>query len=186
MKKPGKFIKFFLTYGGKTSDTQARAILDRAKSSIAEGAEGVAIIYSANHAQTLNIDKTYSEGNWYTGTSGANQAAVMMAMEDLMSGSYTDLQNAMKIAPITTMTYSDYGGKTHLEVVNADLDRVKTYLNNGWDVLGWINESSKPNYAVGGGVASSRDPNNPGEIRFPPSLQSIVQQRLSQYAEQYA
>ena len=185
MKTSGRFIKFLLTYREKKSGEQATAILDRAKASLSEGAAGVAITYSANYGQTLNIRKTYSEGHWQTGTSGANQAAVMTAMERLMGTTYANLQTQMRIAPITTMTYSDYGGKTHLEVVNEDLDRIKTLLDNGWDVLGWINESSNPNYAVGGGVASSPDPNNPSEIRFPPILQAIVQQRLSQYAEQY-
>ena len=45
-----------------------------------------------------------------------------------------------------------------MEIVKTDLDRIKTYLDDGWDILGWQNQhtgkdSSHP-YAIGGGIAN--------------------------------
>src|SRR5262249_50852004 len=157
----GHFVNYYLPYhengAAVPSDQQAVRILKTAQSLLAGGAIGVAITYSANYEQTQTIDQTYATGGWYTGTSGANQAAVMAAMESLeRTAAWSLLQGKVRIASITTMTYSNYGGKTHDQVIVDDLANIKALLNAGWTVLGWINNSSKPNYAVGGGVAGGQ------------------------------
>lgn len=187
MENIGNFINFLLTYKGRTPDDQAILILQKAQALIDSGSKGVLITYSANYGQTQKINNTYENGQFDTGTNGANQAAVIAHMETLLRDkpAYSSLQLKMRIAPITTMTYSGYGDKTHKQIVEEDLAHIKNQLNNGWDVLGWINEGSNPEYAVGGGVASSSDPDNPGQIRFPKTLQKIVQATLNKYAAEY-
>ncbi len=174
------FINFHLPYKDEngafvSSEQQARSILDKAQTLIDSGVKGVAITYSANYGQTVNIHKVYNAGEWFTGTSGSNQADVMTKMEKLMETEYSDLQHLLQIAPITTMTYEikdgGYGGKTHQEVVEADLAYIKQLLDKGWTVLGWINQDSSPLYAVGGGIAS-----------LPIVLDNLIQDTLSQYA----
>ena len=184
-QRKGRFVDFYLGYSGKTATQQAEAILDEAQGRIDLGANGVMITYSANYEQTQEIGRVYAEGGWDTGTSGSGQASVIRAMEGLLGSGRSELQQTMRIAPITTMTYQSYGDRTHAEIVTEDIERIRRQLDDGWDVLGWINEDSKPDYAVGGGVASSEDPDKPGEIRFPKPLQEQVQQALRQLAQDY-
>ena len=186
MQNSGKFIPFLLNYKENDDSQQANIILSEATKLIQNNAKGVAIIYSANYGQTLTINKTYAEGDWQTGISGANQASVMMSMESLLDSNFSDLQKAMRIAPITTMTYSSsgYGGHTHKEVVVQDLSNIKALLERGWTVLGWMNQDTDPKYAVGGGIASSIG--SDGKVRFPKALSDYVQTTLSQFAEDYS
>ncbi len=175
----GKFINFYLPYQTPQGHSvpnkiQATQILDKARQLISQGVKGVAITYSANFGQTEKIRATYASGGWDTHTSGANQADVMRNMESLMGNQYSDLQRVMEIAPITTMTYTDYGGKTHLEVVQNDLEHIKNLILKGWYVLGWMNQNSKPHYAVGGGVA-----------HLTPRINVLIQSTLSKYAAEY-
>ena len=162
MIKKGKFIDFYLPYSQDgnhiSAKSQAQKILQEADTLLKTCSFGVAIIYSANYDQTKTIRKTYAEGGYKTGTSGANQANVMTEMENLLdTPNYQHLQSKIRIAPITTMTYADYDGKDHITVVKDDLAQIKQMLENGWDILGWQNQTtikSKNKYAVGGGVAT--------------------------------
>ena len=162
MSEKGKFIDFYLPYSQDgnhiSAKSQAEKILQEADTLLKKGSFGVAIIYSANYDQTKTIRKTYTEGKYKTGTSGANQANVMTEMEKLLdTPNYQHLQGKIRIAPITTMTYSDYDGKDHITVVKDDLAQIQQMLENGWDILGWQNQTtikSKNKYAVGGGVAT--------------------------------
>jgi hypothetical protein len=159
--KKGKFIDFYLPYNqdGKhiSAESQAEKILQKADALLKDGSFGVAIIYSANYKQTQTIRKTYKKGAYKTGISGSNQANVMTEMESLLGTTdYQHLQGKIQIAPITTMTYSDYDGKTQMTVVKDDLAQIKQMLENGWDILGWQNQTtikSNNKYAVGGGIA---------------------------------
>lgn len=180
----GQFIDFYLPFidaaGNRVADSeQAQQILTKATALIAAGAKGVAITYSANYDQTVEIGKTYGAGDWNTHTSGSNQASVMMNMEILMGSTESALAHTMRIAPITTMTYNTigngYGGHTHKEVVEQDLKNIKSLLDDGWAVLGWINQKSKPNYGVGGGVTKS----------LPTELKDLIQTTLKQYSKSY-
>ena len=158
MIKKGKFIDFYLPYSQDgnhiSAKSQAQKILQEADTLLKTCSFGVAIIYSANYGQTKTIRKTYAEGGYKTGTSGANQANVMTEMENLLdTPNYQHLQSKIRIAPITTMTYSDYDGKDHITVVKDDLAQIKQMLENGWDILGWQNQTTKK-YAVGGGIAN--------------------------------
>lgn len=177
--KAGKFIPFFLPFSENghylTSEEQAMRITNYAQELIAKGAIGVAITYSANYDQTQRIAQTYSEGNWNTHTSGANQAAVMTALEELQIISHKNLQHKIRIAPITTMTYSDYGGKSHEEVVVDDLYKIEDLLRKGWMVLGWMNQNTAPNYAVGGGIAE-----------LPEKLSALIQANLKEFEKRYS
>ncbi|MFN5240270.1 MAG: DUF2281 domain-containing protein [Aphanizomenon sp.] len=158
MIKKGKFIDFYLPYSQDgnhiSAKSQAQKILQEADTLLKTCSFGVAIIYSANYDQTKTIRKTYAEGGYKTGTSGANQANVMTEMENLLdTPNYQHLQSKIRIAPITTMTYADYDGKDHITVVKDDLAQIKQMLENGWDILGWQNQTTKK-YAVGGGIAN--------------------------------
>ena len=158
MIRKGKFIDFYLPYSqdGKniSAKSQAEKILQEAATLLKKASFGVAIIYSANYDQTKTIRKTYTEGKYKTGTSGSNQANVMTEMEKLLdTPNYQHLQSKIRIAPITTMTYSDYDGKDHITVVKDDLAQIEQMLENGWDILGWQNQTTKK-YAVGGGIAN--------------------------------
>ena len=179
----GHFIKFLLPYKDDkgnylSSGAQAHSVIEEAKKRINAGAKGVAITYSANYGQTLAIHKTYKAGDWNTHTGGANQAGVITAMEKLMGTTETSLQGKLQIAPITTMTYepNGYGDYTHKEVIEADLKYIKTLLEQGWDVLGWVNQDTNPDYAVGGGVARSLDQHN--KPYFPKELSDLTQETL--------
>ena len=187
MKSKGTFIDFFLAYkldGVLVSDLdQATKILEHAESLLEKGSQGVAITYSANYGQTLKIEETYQSGGWNTETNGSNQAAVIAAMESLLGDAFESLRKKVRIAPITTMTYSGYGGKTHKEVVKEDLDRIQASLDAGWDILAWINQDSQPEYAIGGGVAKGLDEN--GNVRFPPELAKLVQKSLAEFSKDY-
>ncbi|WP_299684659.1 hypothetical protein [uncultured Dokdonia sp.] len=187
----GHFVKFLLPYKDDhgnmiSSDSQAFSVIEEAKKRIKAGAKGVAITYSANYGQTLEIHKTYNAGDWNTHTAGANQAGVMTAMENFMGTTETALQGTLQIAPITTMSYESngYGDYTHKEVVEADLKHIKSLLDQGWDVLGWVNQDTDPEYAVGGGVAKSLD--QYGKPYFPKELSDLVQQTFKKYTADYA
>ncbi len=176
----GSLFNFYLPYKDESGNNlsafdQALAIIAEAQKLISIGSSGVAITYSANYAQTVTIHQTYESGHWNTNTSGANQAAVMEAMESLMGGKYSTLQRRLQIAPITTMTYSDYGGRTHQQVVESDLEYIKFLLDQGWDVLAWQNQSSIPGYAIGGGIAT-----------LPREINTLIQTTLAKYAIDYA
>jgi len=151
----GQFISFYLPYSSRPggSLSQAQAIANEAKALIEKGTPGVAITYSANYGQTVEIHKAYDAGDWNTHTSGLNQADVMREMETLLGSTETALEGRLQIAPITTMTYTDYGGHLHDEVIESDLAYIKSLLDKGWVVLGWQNQDSIPKYAVGGKIS---------------------------------
>lgn len=186
----GAFINFLLPFKkngvGISAENQAKAILQESQKLIREGAKGVGICYSANYGQTCKIEETYKKGDWYTQTDGANQAAVMHSMEAQMSNiQYKDLQGKLRIVPITTM--NDYGSdhqvkpwndQVHMDIVKYDLERIKTYVENGWIILGWQNQitASDPKhpYAIGGGVAT-----------VPADISDEIQNTLIHYAIVY-
>ena len=75
------------------------------------------------------------------------------------------------------MTYLDYDGKDHITVVKDDLAQIQKMLENGWDILGWQNQTTikgKNKYAVGGGVAN-----------LPPDISHEIQSTLVSLAYQY-
>ncbi|MDD1416072.1 DUF2281 domain-containing protein [Dolichospermum sp. ST_con] len=182
MIKKGKFIDFYLPYSQDgnhiSAKSQAEKILQEADTLLKKGSFGVAIIYSANHGQTKTIKETYAEGGYKTGTSGANQANVMTNMESLLdTPNYQHLQGKIRIAPITTMTNLNFDGKDHITVVKDDLAQIKQMLEDGWDILGWQNQTTiknKHKYAVGGGVAT-----------LPPDISHEIQSTLLSLASQY-
>jgi len=158
----GEFISFYLPFSSKLRDSlkQAQVLINEAKELINKGAPGVAITYSANYAQTVKIRETYEAGEWYTHTSGLHQADVMREMEALMASEETSLQGLVQIAPITTITYTDYNGQTLDDVIKSDFDNVVSLLKKGWTVLGWKNQDSIPKYAVGGKISNMTSAQN--------------------------
>jgi hypothetical protein len=175
----GRFIPALIPFKNDglwvPAEEQARTICHIAVRLLQEGAPGVAITYSANYGQARDICHAYASGGWRSGLSGANQAEVMMALEDLLETDFAHLRRKLRIAPITTLTYDDFGGKTHEAVVREDLDRIEALLAAGWSVLGWMNQATAPRYAVGGGV-----------VRLPEELDNMIQERLAQLAAMYA
>lgn len=180
----GTFINFYLSYAGASAADQAEKILQEFRARLKAGAKGVAITYSANYGQTRKIAETYRQGEWFTGTNGANQAAVMHAMEMLLGReAYRDLRGIVRIAPITTM--NGYGqlripwsDRIHLEIVKTDLARIKALLDDGWVVLGWQNQETRDDpvhpYAVGGGT-----------VVVPAKVSEVIQATLIQFARDY-
>ena len=184
----GTFINFLLPFRkgeiGVSAEDQAKAILQKGQELIKNGSKGVGIIYSANYGQTHKIEETYKRGGWFTQTDGANQAAVMHRMESLMhSNQYKDLQGKLRIVPITTMDAHEgdperWNTQVHMEIVKTDLERIKTYLEDGWDILGWQNQNTvndpRHPYAIGGGVAS-----------IPAEVSNEIQKTLIHFAQGY-
>lgn len=185
----GAFINFLLPFkkDGETisAKEQAKKILQKSQELVRNGSKGVGITYSANYDQTIKIAETYKQGKWFTDTNGANQANVMHQMEALMhTHPYEDLQGKLRIVPITTM--DGYSSKprpkpwsvTHKDIVKADLERIKAYLEDGWDILGWQNQTTiddpKHPYAVGGGIAN-----------LPPEIEKLIQKTLIQFDQDY-
>lgn len=184
----GTFINFYLPYSQEgaivSSQEQAKAILTKARNLIADGAKGVGITYSANYGQTREIERIYFAGGWNTQTKGANQADVMCNMESLMVREYDMLQGKVHILPITTMNaFSDWVERwnedVQLGIVTTDLDRIRIYLETGWHILGWQNQSTIKNstspYAVGGGIA-----------QLPDLVKDKIQATLIEYAKVYS
>lgn len=179
MGTSGKFIDFYLPYQDKNQmiapPEQASRILKKAQALIEAGCIGVGVLYSANFNQTVAIQKAYEAGHYKTGIIGANQAEVMMAMEDwLESSTFQHLQGRMRIAPITTIAI----GSIKLEAAIAeDLDRIQAMLDQGWAILGWQNQntvSTDHPYAIGGGIAT-----------LPAAISAKIQSRLKEFAQAY-
>ena len=179
----GEFVNIHLDYQALSSEQQAEKILNRAAELVADKAIGVAITYSANYGQTRKIQQVYFAGGWNTETNVANQAAVIYAMESLLAGSYKHLQGKMRIVPITTLNAYDnaaayWNQDVLMGIVITDLDRIKIYLEDGWYILGWQNQTTVNNqispYAVGGGIAN-----------LPDVVSSMIQKRLISYADKY-
>ncbi len=158
---------------------KALTIITEAQKQVSADVAGVAITYSANYGQTVKIHDTYQSGGWNTQTGGGNQATVMAAMETLMGGKFSSLQHLLEIAPITTMTYSDYGGQTQEQVLDADLNYIKALLDKGWAVLGWQNQDSVKNpnapYAIGNGISGP----------LPQKINDLIQTTLAKFAVDY-
>jgi len=183
----GKFINFDLPYAknGVTvpAGKQAEQICTEAQSLLGQGAAGVAITYSANYDQTQTINKVYADGGWDTGTNGANQAAVMYAMEQLMGSTYSNLQGKLHIAPITTMNgyvnpLIPWNDTVLMGLVKIDLAAIEKYITDGWDMLGWQNQKTVNNpthpYAIGGGIAT-----------LPANVSAEIQSTLIGYSKKY-
>lgn len=179
----GMFVNLNLDYQALSSEQQAENILNRAAELVGNKAKGVAITYSANYGQTRKIQQVYFAGGWNTETNGANQAAVIHAMESLLAGTYKHLQGKMRIVPITTMNAYDnsvafWNQDVLMGIVITDLDRIQFYLEDGWYILGWqnqktVNDQFHP-YAVGGGIANLSD-----------LVSSKIQKTLISYANKY-
>lgn len=180
MSMKGKFIDFYLPYQDKnkfiSARDQASSILRKAQALLTEGCIGVGILYSANYSQTLAIQNAYEAGHYQTGIRGANQAEVMMAMEDLLGDStFQNLQGKIRIAPITTIAI----GTVKLEdAIAQDLDQIQAMLDQGWTIFGWQNQntvSTDHPYAIGGGIAI-----------LPATVSAKIQSRLKEFARDYS
>ncbi len=198
MVRPGKFIKTLIPFKDDDGDEvspedQARQILNIASAFLNNGSHGVYLTYSSDFEQTLDIIKTYQDGGWSTNVNGSHQAATIAALESLLGLEYIRLQRKVRIAPITTMSdrpiteedKTGFANKTHLEVIEEDLDRIRSDLDGGWDVLGWVNQQTDPDFAVGGGAENAENPNFACETQFPAHLQSFVRKRLASFDIQY-
>ncbi len=176
--KKGKFIDFHLPYRDSnneiSSNKQADSILKKAQTLIEDGSIGVGIIYSANYQQTQDIREAYETGDYKTGISGANQADVMRAMEELLSSKFQKLQGKMHIAPITTIVDENMDQMT---VIKEDLDHIQHMLDKGWTILGWQNQDTMHTdhpYAIGGGI-----------VTLPTAISNEIQNRLKEFAKDY-
>lgn len=174
----GAFHNFALPYelNGKaiSYDDQATKLLDVCRTLLGNGCKGVGYIYSANYGQTRMILQTYFSGGWDTKTTGVHQAQTVMAVEDQLGKTYSDLQGKVHILAITTMNAYDHpitGWNTDIQlgILNTDLDRIEYYLESGWDVLGLQDQhtSAQKPYAIGGTVAN-----------MPQTNSDYIQQRL--------
>jgi hypothetical protein len=156
--RKGKFAPTYINWVDRTPEEQAAEILDLIADYHAKGYTKVGITYSANHDQSIAINKTYQENNWQTNTRGGNQAAVITALEKLLvTEKYCYLQNVFRILPISTC--AKIGGKGAVE--NAwlaeELLAIDSFLKENNLLLGWQDGISIKNkeapFAVGGGIS---------------------------------
>ncbi len=188
--KKGTFYPFFLPWkdaSGKNipNSEQADEILKKTDQLVKAGAKGAAITYSANYDQTQDFVQAYNNGKDLVSLTGINQAEVMIKMEaKLTTPTWAHLQGKLRIAPITTL--NGYNHPVHpwndtvwLGIVKTDLARIQTWLDEGWDMLGWINQQTQGKadpYAIGGGVAGP----------LPSIIQNEIQNTLKKYAKDYS
>jgi hypothetical protein len=179
----GAFLDFYLEYSVKSpsgtvsglgNHAQALAILQEARRQIAAGHPGAAVIYSANEGQTRDLARVYAAGGFSAGIVGAHQAEVMTQMETLLATDpWKDLRNKARIAPITTIPdLSD-----PLAIVKRDLQGIRDYLDQGWAILGWINQDTQGTdhpYAIGGGVT-----------QLAPTIANLIQTELKTFATDF-
>ena len=102
----------------------------------------------------------------------------MKALEEQIEASDRILAPLFRIAPITTMTYESngYDGRTQEAVVREDLAHIRSLLDEGWYILGWMNQETQPAYAIGGGISGPMDSD----------LQDIIQRSLTEFAIEYS
>lgn len=179
-KTKGVFVRFRLDFEQDKvevpADGQALQILDRMNAPSFRSHPGCLITYSANENQTEAIAQTYAKGGWQTGTNGMNQAEVMAAMETLLgTPGWAHLQQRARIAPLTTIPTTSKDESAWKARIRQDLDLIENQLKDGWVVLGWINQKSDPEFAVGGGVAGA----------LPAEMHRLIQDRLSAMAKDY-
>ncbi|KTD72572.1 hypothetical protein [Legionella tucsonensis] len=141
-----------------SSRDQAIQILDEVARLHANGAKTVGITYSANQDQTDKITDTYKKGSWKTGTNGANQAAVISQIEQLLTEpKYQHLQSVYRTVPITTMKYDSKGKAVPTDdtSVKQSLSHASQFMEGGGVLLGWTNQKTpQGSLAIGGGVAA--------------------------------
>lgn len=146
---------------------QAEMILEEVNYFYQKGYKQVGITYSANHDQTEKINQDYKNGQWYTGTSGANQADVMSHVESLLKtdSRYAHLQSVFRILPITTCEHEGAATKVDEKKMDQWLDHDLQNVNNFMKqdknvVIGWQNQLTKDNkaapFAIGGGVSQAQ------------------------------
>jgi hypothetical protein len=179
----GVFVDFYLEFAAKTASgtvsglsnhDQALAILQEARRQIAAGHPGAAVIYSANEGQTRDLARVYAAGGFSAGIRGVHQAEVMVEMEALLATDpWQDLRNKARIAPITTIPdQSD-----PKVVILRDMQVIRDYLDQGWAILGWMNQKSRGTpspYAVGGGV-----------VQLDPAIDTLIQDGLKTFAADF-
>ncbi len=162
-RKRLKLEPFCMDYKQLNPKAQAEQILAKADEILKSHPEipGVAITYSANHDQTMDIINCYNNKQWRTGVSGSNQAEVMKELEQLQGDGqrYQHLQHKMRIAPLSTMKYTSSNETKAVtdQELKVSLDYLGKLVADGWQVLGWQNPESLKNrdapFAVGGGVS---------------------------------
>lgn len=179
MGPSGSFVPYLLTFDDKTNEEQAAAILEEARRRIDGGATGIGITYSANYGQTQVIRRTYAAGEWNTHTRGSNQADVMARMETLMASEPT-MQGKLRIVPITTMTYTSFGGHTLDEVIDQDMGAIGALVEEGWTILGWMNQRGSRRFAVGGGIAKGWYAEHP-DLALSPEQSDRIQAALTAF-----
>ncbi|STY29168.1 Dot/Icm secretion system substrate [Legionella wadsworthii] len=164
---PNSIVPFQVNYEKNGTPISAREqaikILDQVDKlhDKGNGAKKVGITYSANQNQTDTIIDSYQKGKWNTGTSGANQANVISEIEKLLAEpKYQHLKGVYETVPITTMKYDKNGKAAAADPssVTKSLDHASQFMDNGGVLLGWTNQKTHPNLAIGGGVASSVQP----------------------------
>ncbi len=150
----------YVDFKNKTPKQQAEKMLDDilAKQAANPNIKQFGITYSANSLQTQYINNANSLSD-LDGLNGANQAAVMRSMLDLLKDNpkskYSNIKNKVKIIPITTMS-GQYGltpGELD-EVADSDFKKAKAFANSpDNELLLWTNNKSGGYPAIGGGIA---------------------------------
>lgn len=143
-----------IDFSRNDAQQQAKQILDKVRALNQQGHKQVGITYSANQGQTKLIKSTYGSGKWQTHTSGANQAEVIAAVEQLLTTlEYKNLQTVFRIVPITTIDYQKTNQTALDDDVQQSLDNASQFIKDGGYLLGWANQLTNGSVAIGGGVA---------------------------------
>ena len=136
------------------SEIQAKVIIEKMRQILKENPtlKGCAIIYSANFDQLKQAVQTYKQNGSITGIRGMNQAGVINALEEKIQNEDKDLLGKMNVIPIPTCLKPGGEHEVTDDMTKFSLQNTACYLGSGWAVLGWKNQSSGDQYAIGGGV----------------------------------
>lgn len=156
--RKGKFAPTYIDWVDKTDEEQAIEILGLAKVYHAEGYKKIGITYSANHEQSMAINKCYQQNKWQTNIRGRNQAAVIAEVERLLlTDKYQHLQNVFQILPISTCARPGGIGAVEMQWLQEELNALDTFITDKNFILGWQDSTSiirkDSPYAVGGGLS---------------------------------
>jgi polyhydroxyalkanoate synthesis regulator phasin len=149
--KPNQSINpYKVSYKGRTAKQQADQIMADFKRILAQNPKAkIAITYSANNDQALDIINGYKTGEY--SVNGSNQAAVFhLVIEQIKRDS---LQDQIHILPISTCEHAGGTGTLTQTHIDRDKQNIAKHIGAGWIVLGLQNEDTqKDEYAIGGGV----------------------------------
>jgi len=176
------FTPLCLNFETLSTEQQARKILDQVNELNQLGYKKIAITYSANDQQT-SVIREYNRDdnpNKKLTIAGANQAAVIAEISQLLSSEYKHLIPVFCVMPLTTISF---GGKLADKTDEIDLDYIEKFMQeSNHAILGWQNQKTYPHYAVGGGVDAAM----PANCKLTQEQKENIQTKLEEFKRRYS